>query len=105
MTRCNNCERIFLTEKDIPFLIGWENGKVKLYEAGKMYKSGGEVFRGCPHCMTDEYLMDMDDGDIYSHIKTLVKWLESHNKNYTKEQYHKISDLNEILNHISCSKE
>ena len=55
MTRCNNCERIFLTEKDIPFLIGWENGKVKLYEAGKMYKSGGEVFRGCPHCMTDEY--------------------------------------------------
>ena len=60
MIRCNNCGKIFANDDDIPLLIGWENGKVELYEVEKMYKSGGEVFRGCPHCMTDGYLMDME---------------------------------------------
>ena len=30
-------------------------------------------------------------------IKELLDWLESHNKNYTKEQYHAILDLREKI--------
>lgn len=41
-----------------------------------------------------------DWSDIYSYISGLVDWLESHNKNYTKEQYHKIVILKEILDCI-----
>lgn len=37
--------------------------------------------------------------DMYLYVKRLVEWLESHNMNYTKEQYRKISDLKDI---ISC---
>jgi len=29
--------------------------------------------------------------------KEIVDWLATHNKNYTKEQYYKILDLQEIL--------
>lgn len=38
--------------------------------------------------------------DMYLYIKSLVEWLESHNKNYTKEQYHRIDSLKEILDCI-----
>lgn len=41
-----------------------------------------------------------DWSDIYSYISELVDWLESHNKNYTKEQYHKIISIKEILDCI-----
>ena len=41
-----------------------------------------------------------DWSDIYSYISGLVDWLESNNKNYTKEQYHKIVILKEILDCI-----
>lgn len=38
--------------------------------------------------------------DMYLYVKSLMEWLESHNKNYTKEQYYKISSLKEILDCI-----
>lgn len=60
MIRCNNCGKLFANDDDIPLLVEWENGEVKLLEVGKFTKPGGETFRGCPHCMTDEYLMDME---------------------------------------------
>lgn len=41
-----------------------------------------------------------DWSDIYSYISGLVDWLESHNKNYTKEQYRRIVSLKEILDSI-----
>lgn len=37
--------------------------------------------------------------DMYLYVKRIVEWLESHNMNYTKEQYRRISDLKDI---ISC---
>lgn len=58
MIRCNNCGKIFMNEEDIPILIEWENGETKILEVGKFTKPGDETFRGCPHCMTDMYLMD-----------------------------------------------
>lgn len=38
--------------------------------------------------------------DMCLYVQSLVEWLESHNKNYTKEQYHRISSLKEILDCI-----
>lgn len=38
-----------------------------------------------------------DSTSFVCYICSLVTWLESHNKNYTKEQYHKISLLNDLL--------
>lgn len=34
------------------------------------------------------------------HGINIVEWLESHNKNYTREQYYKILDLAEILDKL-----
>ena len=31
-------------------------------------------------------------------LKNIIDYLESHNKNYTKEQYYKILDLQDIIN-------
>ena len=53
MIRCNNCGKIFMNEEDITDIL----------EVGKFTKPGGETFRGCPHCMTDMYLMDMEDNE------------------------------------------
>lgn len=35
-------------------------------------------------------------------IKNTVDWLERHNKNYTKEQYYKILDLQEQIHTLYC---
>lgn len=40
--------------------------------------------------------------DMYYYIKSLVEWLESHNKNYNKAQYYKIVTIKEILESIDC---
>lgn len=63
MVICTNCETVFASDEDIPLLVEWEDGEVKLLEVGKFTKPGGEVFRGCPHCMTDAHLMDMEGSD------------------------------------------
>lgn len=34
--------------------------------------------------------------DVYFYFSNMLDWLESHNKNYTKEQYNRILTLQEI---------
>lgn len=63
MIRCNNCGKVFKTEKDIPLLVEWESGETEVLNKDSWRKPGGEAFRGCPCCMTDGYLMDMEDAD------------------------------------------
>lgn len=41
-----------------------------------------------------------DWSDIYLYTKSLIEWLESHNKNYNKAQYHRILTLKEIFESI-----
>ncbi len=36
-------------------------------------------------------------GEIIKDASEIVEWLVSHNKNYTKEQYYKLIDLQDIL--------
>lgn len=38
--------------------------------------------------------------DVYFYMKNIIEHLESHNKNYTKDQYYKISILKDIMNMI-----
>lgn len=38
--------------------------------------------------------------DVYFYIFYMIEWLESHNKNYTKEQYYRISIVNDILHSL-----
>ena len=37
-------------------------------------------------------------------LKTKLKWLESHNKNYTKQQYYTILECLEIIDEIELEK-
>ena len=46
----------------------------------------------------DLFAEDTDNMMFYVH--SLIEWLESHNKNYNKEQYHRIQILNDILTAI-----
>lgn len=39
-----------------------------------------------------------DGNDLISQAKEIVEWLISHNKNYTKTQYYKLLDLQNLLN-------
>lgn len=56
---------------------------------------------GINHEKLATYGFSFDDlSDMYLYVKSLVEWLESHNKNYTKEQYRKIDSLKEILDCI-----
>lgn len=38
-----------------------------------------------------------DTDNILSYVHKILEVLESHNKNYTKDQYYKISTLNDIF--------
>ena len=38
--------------------------------------------------------------DLFIYVSNSIEWLESHNKNYNKEQYYRISDLKDICNCI-----
>lgn len=40
--------------------------------------------------------------DVYFYMKNIIEYLESHNKNYTKNQYYKISTLKDIMNMIDA---
>ena len=42
-----------------------------------------------------------DPESFICYILSLSSWLQSHNKNYTKEQYNRIDTLNDLLNCIS----
>lgn len=37
-------------------------------------------------------------------LKTKLKWLESHNKNYTKQQYYTILECLELIEEIELEK-
>ena len=41
-----------------------------------------------------------ENQDYFTYIKVLIDKLESHNKNYTKEQYFEILQIKEILENI-----
>lgn len=41
-----------------------------------------------------------DTDDMMFYIHSLTDWLESHNKNYNREQYDRIAILNELLTAI-----
>lgn len=59
-----------------------------------------EIKLGINHDKLSDFGFTFDDwSDMYLYVQRLVTWLESHNKNYNKEQYRKISDLKDI---ISC---
>lgn len=38
--------------------------------------------------------------DLFYYVSSNIEWLESHNKNYNKEQYRRISDLKDICDCI-----
>lgn len=40
--------------------------------------------------------------DVYFYMKNIIEYLESHNRNYTKNQYYKISTLKDIMNMIDA---
>lgn len=42
-----------------------------------------------------------DPESFVCYITSISSWLQSHNKNYTKEQYNKIEILNDLLNCIA----
>ena len=97
MVRCNHCMKVFHQNEII-----YDEGKDK------------EL---CPYCGKGGGLMDIGEiklainheklaacgfsfdgwSDMYLYVESIINWLESHNKNYTKEQYYKISNLKEIL--------
>ena len=70
MIKCCNCEEIFETENDLPYIVE----KTELidgewHSADRFAMQGPvpedtktvryEVFKGCPNCMGDEYLMEI----------------------------------------------
>ena len=38
--------------------------------------------------------------DMFFYIKSHIEWLESHNKNYNNNQYHRLLDLKDIFDCI-----
>lgn len=38
--------------------------------------------------------------DLYLYMCSIIEWLECHNKNYTKEQYYRISILKDVIDFI-----
>lgn len=38
--------------------------------------------------------------EVMEEIRDIVEWLSIHNKNYTKEQYNKILDLQDLINNL-----
>lgn len=42
-----------------------------------------------------------DPESFICYILSLSSWLQSHNKNYTKEQFYRIEALNDLLNCIT----
>ena len=71
MIRCNNCMETFETEEDLSLIVE----KLEFYE-GNWHTTDRficdpemklrdteteryEIFKGCPFCLADEYLMDL----------------------------------------------
>ena len=54
----------------------------------KLIKSGYDCFAGFAE----------ETENMFFYLHSLIEWLECHNKNYTKEQYHRIQIANDLLN-------
>lgn len=70
MIVCNNCGRKFRDDSDLAFCITTDNGDgtktTKLYtvgDYGDYDETKDEIFRGCPNCLTDEALMDVEQAE------------------------------------------
>ena len=68
MIRCNNCYKIFENESDLAkILISTENGN----ESGELYEGipeeafTQEIINGCPDCLTDAYLTDIESTHMF----------------------------------------
>lgn len=59
--RCNKCGRIFNSEDDLELICEWPDGTRAFYNPLYDLGLGETVFRGCPECVSDGYLMDLDD--------------------------------------------
>ena len=43
--------------------------------------------------------------EMFEHLKSLLGYLESHNKNYTNKQYNDIQEIKEIIDTIETGDE
>lgn len=62
---CNRCGRRFADFFDLPLFVEKQKSAddvyVERYIRGEPLEEGEAVFRGCPQCRTDAYLMDLED--------------------------------------------
>ena len=72
MIKCTNCERLFENERDLSLIIErrelvdgeWHATDRFVYQGSVPEDTETvryEAFKGCPECLGDEYLMDLDD--------------------------------------------
>lgn len=64
LIRCNKCGKTFESTEDFAALVEYDlNGKTicEMYDPSKSYSEPYEVFEGCPNCVTDKYLMDIEE--------------------------------------------
>ena len=70
MIKCCNCEEVFETENDLSYIVEkaelidseWHSTDRFILQGsvpGNTKTVRYEVFRGCPNCMGDEYLMEI----------------------------------------------
>lgn len=61
---CNRCGRRFADFFDLPLFVEKQKSAddvyVERYIRGEPLEEGEVVFRGCPQCKTDAYLMDLE---------------------------------------------
>lgn len=63
MIRCNNCMKLFKDDDELVKIseTQFENDVVTtLYKGEDFDESISSVIDGCPDCLTDEYLMDLE---------------------------------------------
>ena len=71
MIKCCNCERLFETERDLSLIVEKQELIDGKWHATDRFVCQGavpedtetvryEAFKGCPECLGDEYLMDLD---------------------------------------------
>lgn len=75
MIKCCNCEKVFETENDLSYIVekpnlSTANGTRPTWHSTDRFAMQGpvpedtktvryEVFKGCPNCIGDEYLMEI----------------------------------------------
>ena len=73
MIRCNNCMEVFDNENDLSIIVeqselideDWHTTDRFKYDIKMDLKDTEnirfEIFKGCPNCLADEYLMDVEN--------------------------------------------